>query len=329
MGPTPAAHDQARVQLQSSWHSRQSSASELRMEVRRTAAGGEPPATVLHSSRSPASDRYEAQTHPAEDDGLSQQQRSTLLILERLFGMKARITVPRLAQPSSPEPTQTATPHQTPATLSWHWDAVLSYEQEEYLSFDASVELTNGLRASLSFSYSYAERLELRLSSMVAEEAVDPLALNLGLGGLQVHSRDGLRIDLNGDGNLEQLPDLGPGGVWLAYDGNGNGRVDGGHELFGPASGNGFADLAALDDDGNGWIDEGDAAFANLRLWHRDGSLSTLGAHGIQAISLSWVDTPWRLRDEAGDTAALLQRSGVYLRSDGRLGAAQQVDVLV
>jgi hypothetical protein len=38
-----------------------------------------------------------------------------------------------------------------------------------------------------------------------------------------------------------------------------------GAELFGARSGDGFAELAALDGDGNGWIDEGDAAW---QAWH-------------------------------------------------------------
>jgi hypothetical protein len=43
------------------------------------------------------------------------------------------------------------------------------------------------------------------------------------------------------------------------------GRIDSGSELFGPATGSGFGELAALDGDGNGWIDENDDAFARLR----------------------------------------------------------------
>ena len=38
-------------------------------------------------------------------------------------------------------------------------------------------------------------------------------------------------------------------------------------EVLGANSGDGFADLAALDSNGDGGIDANDAAFANLRLW--------------------------------------------------------------
>ena len=49
---------------------------------------------------------------------------------------------------------------------------------------------------------------------------------------------------------------LGSGSGFLALDKNGNGKIDDGSELFGTKSGDGFADLAEYDSDGNGWIDE-------------------------------------------------------------------------
>ena len=59
---------------------------------------------------------------------------------------------------------------------------------------------------------------------------------------------------------------------WLALDRNGNGLIDDGRELFGSMTElpdgrrapNGFAALAALDDDGDGRITARDAAFARL-----------------------------------------------------------------
>ena len=41
-----------------------------------------------------------------------------------------------------------------------------------------------------------------------------------------------------------------------ALDINEDGKINDGKELFGTASGNGFGDLAAYDQDNNGWIDE-------------------------------------------------------------------------
>jgi hypothetical protein len=45
-----------------------------------------------------------------------------------------------------------------------------------------------------------------------------------------------------------------------------DGRVNDGRELFGPITGDGFAELAAYDDDGNNWIDENDGIYDNLSI---------------------------------------------------------------
>ena len=49
----------------------------------------------------------------------------------------------------------------------------------------------------------------------------------------------------------------GPGAAHLARDRNGNGVVDSGAERSGPSRGPGFGELAALDGDRSGWVDEG------------------------------------------------------------------------
>jgi hypothetical protein len=67
---------------------------------------------------------------------------------------------------------------------------------------------------------------------------------------------------------------------WIAIDRDGDGAITTGAELFGDATPvgqgltarNGFDALAALDDNHDGTIDRGDAAFASLLLWaDRDG----------------------------------------------------------
>ena len=88
---------------------------------------------------------------------------------------------------------------------------------------------------------------------------------------------------------------LASGGVWCppnpidkVFDRNGNGKADNGSELFGVASGNGFADLRRLDEDRNGWIDESDAAFDRLQGLG-PGDLPALGGdHGVQGHVLSF-----------------------------------------
>jgi hypothetical protein len=65
---------------------------------------------------------------------------------------------------------------------------------------------------------------------------------------------------------------------WLAVDLDGDGRIEDGSELFGSMTRlpdgrrapNGFAALAALDDDHDGRITRGDAAFDRLLVWSDD-----------------------------------------------------------
>ena len=117
-------------------------------------------------------------------------------------------------------------------------------------------------------------------------------------------------------------------------DRNRNGRADDGSELFGALSGNGFADLAAWDDDGNGWIDEADPVFAELRLWQKDASgqdqWRTLSQADVGAVSVQATATPFSLRNDQNATLGQVRASGVYLReSSGQAGVVQHIDVAV
>ena len=132
-----------------------------------------------------------------------------------------------------------------------------------------------------------------------AAAPVDPLVLRFD-GPAQALQNQRFAFDLQGDGSADNVPLLAQGWGYLALDRNQNGRIDDGLELFGPRTDNGFAELAALDDDGNGWIDEGDAAFKDLRIWRPSadggGSLQTLQAEGVGALGLANAATPFALR---------------------------------
>ena len=113
---------------------------------------------------------------------------------------------------------------------------------------------------------------------------------------------------------------------------NGNGVVDGGSELFGTESGDGFGDLARFDSDGNGWIDENDPIFKGLRIWSKtegEDRLIALGEAGIGAIYLGAARTDYTLRGESAAALGQLRQTGFFLKEDGDAGLIQQIDLAV
>jgi hypothetical protein len=160
----------------------------------------------------------------------------------------------------------------------------------------------------------------------------DPLIINFDGKAVELSGKR-FEFDLDADGKTEALQGLSSGSAYLAIDSNADGCINDGSELFGTRSGNGFADLAKLDDDGNSWLDESDAAFDTLRLWQRDAAghdtLSSLRDKGVGALYLGSVDTPFSLTDNENRLLAQIRASGVYLREDGRAGSLQQVDLAV
>ena len=85
----------------------------------------------------------------------------------------------------------------------------------------------------------------------------DPLVFNFEGNTADITDQK-FMFDLDCDGKEEEISSLGKGSGFLALDKNGDGIVNDGTELFGTKSGDGFADLAEYDEDGNGWIDEDD-----------------------------------------------------------------------
>ncbi|MDE5864397.1 MAG: hypothetical protein K2H34_08635, partial [Lachnospiraceae bacterium] len=161
----------------------------------------------------------------------------------------------------------------------------------------------------------------------------DPLVINLGSNTASVSDQK-FFFDLDADGKKEEISSLGSGSGFLAYDKNGDGVINDGSELVGTKSGDGFADLAKYDEDGNGWIDENDSIFSRLKVWvkNEDGTdrLLDLKEADVGAIYLGSADTQFHLNDAAtNQTNAVIRKTGVFLKESGGAGTVQHVDLAV
>ena len=91
--------------------------------------------------------------------------------------------------------------------------------------------------------------------------------------------------------------------------------------------------LARHDDDGNGWIDENDAIYQQLRVWTPTadgaGKLATLKEKQVGALYLGSQSTPFELRDAANQSLGAVRASGVWLAENGQTGSLQQIDLTV
>lgn len=211
-----------------------------------------------------------------------------------------------------------------------------SYTESEHTAFAArglvrtadGKEIGFSVELAMSRHHHEESHVSLRLGD-AARQRKDPLVLNFGGTAAELTDRR-VAFDLDADGSTEQIATLASGSLYLALDRNEDGTINDGRELFGAQSGDGFADLAAHDDDGNGWIDENDAAFNRLRLWNgADGPLLTLAEAGVGALALANVNTRFELRGAGNSDLGAVRASGVFLLEDGKAGTMQQIDLSV
>lgn len=182
---------------------------------------------------------------------------------------------------------------------------------------------------SMEMSRSFTETVE-SLTAETQYMLTDPLVIKLDDAPDTISDQTWF-FDIDGDGIKEEISELAKGNGFLALDLNDNGIIDDGSELFGTKSGNGFRDLAAYDEDGNGWIDENDAIYSKLKIWVKDASgndkLIDLGEADIGAIYLGSASTAFSHKSSDNDTQAVVRETGFYLHeSTGAAGIVQQID---
>lgn len=233
------------------------------------------------------------------------------------------------------DPNQPAT---RPAGYGVEYDHHESYSETETTTFAAAgtVRTADGkdiqFKIDLTMARSYAEESNVSLRLGDAVRRKDPLVLNFAGTAAQLTDAR-FSFDLDADGKAEQINFVRPGSGFLVFDRNRDGKATDGSELFGPATGNGFAELAKLDADRNGWIDENDTAYKDLAIWVKDAEgkdqLKSLQEAQVGAISLARVATPFDIKDDANRMQGQVRDSGVFLQEDGKAGTIQQIDLTV
>ena len=218
---------------------------------------------------------------------------------------------------------------------------VLTYSQETYhcesenTSFSTmgtvrtadGREISFNINVEMSRSFESYFREDLHLASF---SLCDPLVINLD-GDVADLEDQTFFFDIDADGEMDEISGLGKGSGFLALDINGDGIINDGSELFGTKSGNGFADLAKYDEDGNGWIDENDPIWSKLKIWCKDSNgndvLYRLADKGVGAICLQNVSTDFTMQGNAGKTQGVVRNTGIFLYENGLAGTIQHVDV--
>jgi hypothetical protein len=218
-------------------------------------------------------------------------------------------------------------------------DRTTSHFEQEQMTFSSQGQVLTQDGKTIDFSLELVmDRTKMTETSEKAlmrtwqeqVDLVDPLMINLD-GGVPALSDTRFEFDLDNDGTTEEISFAASGSGFLSFDKNNDGIINNGSELFGPGTGNGFEELAAYDQDGNGWIDENDDVFSKLSVWTRDEAgndlLVSLAEAGVGAVYLDNAATGFELTDSDNTLTGEVARSGVFLFENGNVGVIQQIDL--
>lgn len=210
---------------------------------------------------------------------------------------------------------------------------VTEYEKMEFET-EGKVVTADGRELTFNLSIEMTREF-VEASECISDEIVtiftDPLVISLNSNPIAV-SDEKWSFDIDGDGKKDNVSLLSKGSGFLVYDKNENGIIDNGTEMFGARTGNGFSELAAYDDDANGWIDENDEIYSKLSVWIKDDSgddrLISLKEADVGAIYLDSSRTDYSLKsDKTNEYNALLKRNGVYITEGGLAKTVAQLDM--
>jgi hypothetical protein len=205
----------------------------------------------------------------------------------------------------------------------------MSFRAEGIIKTADGMEISIDVKLNMSRAFYQSQETSIK----AGDALLDPLVINYSGSAAQLSDYQTIEFDLDMDGKKEEIAALEPGSGYLALDRNGDGKINDGSELFGPSTNNGFAELADYDEDGNGWIDENDSVFSNLKIWSRTNGgedvLTAIGKVGVGAIYLGSAGTEFSFKDITGDLKGKVAKTGIYLKENGGVGTVQEIDLTV
>jgi hypothetical protein len=222
-----------------------------------------------------------------------------------------------------------------PRRYGWglEYDSVTEKSEYEKMEFSAKgvVKTADGKEISIDVSLLMERAMyEKETFSVRMGDAIDPLVVNFDGTAAELTDTK-FEFDLDADGTKDLISFAADGSGFLALDKNSDGTINDGKELFGPQTGNGFEELSEYDEDGNGWIDENDSIFDDLKLWTKtsDGSdvLFSLKDKDIGAIYLGNVDSEFSIKRSIDDALGVIRNTGIFLKENGGAGTVQHIDL--
>ena len=290
--------------------------------------------------------KTEAAAPAADDMAEDPRLRVLRLTLELLTGRRIPVAVFHPAGPDGsamqlhgPDgaPAAAGQPDAERAGWGMEYDYYQSHAEQESINFSAAGLVVTAEGQKIALSFDLLMQRQSFMESHVHLQAgdarlVDPLVINFSGQGTRVGDVR-VSFDLDLDGRQEEFTFVAPDSGFLALDRNNDGQINDGAELFGPVSGHGFAELADLDADSNGWLDENDPIFAKLKVWMADQAgkqrLASLAEMQIGALLLTPLDTQFTLADSNGSPLGRIRQTSLALLEHGAAASVQEIDLVV
>ncbi len=203
-------------------------------------------------------------------------------------------------------------------SVSYSAQGLINTEDGQQISVDVYMNMSREFASYESVSMEFERQL------------CDPLVINYA-GDAASLTDETYSFDLDFDGAADNINFAGEGSGFLAFDKNGDGKINDGRELFGPQTGSGFSELRQYDQDGNGWIDENDDIYSKLSVWSKDKNgndvLYSLKEVDVGAIYLGDVETQFSMTDANNSAKGVMRSTSFFLKDSGGAGTISHIDL--